>query len=498
MELPRTTPLIIADITDDLTKHFGNNLASVLLYGSGKDQKEYWDIDLLVILKEKKDPMQDLSYMRTIYKKFEKQTLDLQLFYSKETQTPDTFSLDAHGAFFSPILAQATALFGGNPFIQHQPSEKLITVSLITRIQRYIFQARQEYFGVGRYNKDKNPQYHHKHVLRTIFDVILLSSPCSNASEALVLFKKRFSKDFTKAQWKTLETESGSIAEYMECYERVYDIALRETYTLLPEKTYPVQRSAVGAIAFEYCIPTTFSKVIILIDGLPRKPELTNCMQLLASWGYAVFFPRLAGTWESGGTFLDHNPADDITRLTQHIKDGILLQDGTVVSSNRILTLGTSFGGLLSLYASLDKNISHSIAFSPVYAMSKVPNSTSLDPYIQKTFQGAYRYTKNDWKKLISDKNISLPKLIKSKSFDPKKCTVIAGKKDVQITYKELQTLCKNASISLQPENEGHLSLHTLTPISRIHLFELLKKIEKNSQLFTHLTSHGCISPRIL
>src|SRR3989344_857558 len=156
-------PEVALKIRDLVVEKFRPNLTSVLLYGSSKSGGDFWDIDFLIILKKNRLKLDDLNQFKEIAKKFTDLTLDLQFMYEKEVKSPDTFSLDAHGAFFTKILKRATSLYGSNPFLDFEPTRRQLLVSLVTRIQRYLFHARQDYIIGGRHNKDRNPKYHQKH-----------------------------------------------------------------------------------------------------------------------------------------------------------------------------------------------------------------------------------------------------------------------------------------------------------------------------------------------
>ncbi|MFA6077624.1 MAG: hypothetical protein WC724_01245 [Candidatus Paceibacterota bacterium] len=106
-----------------------------------------------------------------------------------------------------------------------------------------------------------------------------------------------------------------------------------------------LQCGSIDDVVFEYCLPENYNLAIIVLDGLPRTPELLSFLNLLCSWGYAAFYPRLKGTWESGGEFLDHNPAEDIRKLAHSLKSGVVLQ-GKNFNVNRVLVLGSSLGGV--------------------------------------------------------------------------------------------------------------------------------------------------------
>lgn len=476
MKKTQNYPQVANDITKNLIHHFSKNLSSVLLYGSSTKQEKFWDLDLLILLHSKNTPAEDLSFLKTIFSTYQEHTLDLQLFYAEEVVCANTFSLDAHGAFFSKVLSDATVLYGENPFSKLTPNEDLVTISLLNRIQRYIFQARQEYLGVGRFNKDKNPEYHKKHLRRTLLDVMMLFGTCYDVNEAERAFKKLYPNVFTKKEWDVFEHASGTIEEYISLYEKVYEIAQEVSYVFIPKKIQPIKRHSSQGLVFEYVIPEVYSQAIILVDGLPHKPDLSNIMQILASWGYAVFFPRLRGTWESTGTFLDHNPANDIHELAQELKNGIKLDD-TVVQTQHVIALGSSFGGLVSLHASTHNSISHALAFSPPYLISEVPNIENLTTYLERAFGQAYRYKQQDWQNFIENNLLSLKIVATDPNFNPSKCTIVGGTHDPLIDCTQLQQQSTAVGIQFFKQDADHIALHKNTQLIFPILHSLLKTL---------------------
>lgn len=243
LHLPETPPKkspppIAKEIKDKLVDTFGNNLLTVLLYGSSQWKTDYWDLDVLVVLKQNDFKLTDLNALKIVAHEFKGQSLDLQLMYESEVNSPDTFSLDAHGAFFSRIVSRATVLYGTNPFKGFVPLRKVLLISLITRIQRYVFHARQEYILGGRYNKDRNPKYHQKHVIRSMFDVLLMSREWLETGEVKDLFIKHFPHALSSADWLALESGGDDIADYMVLYEKVYATAVEEAARLISESSY--------------------------------------------------------------------------------------------------------------------------------------------------------------------------------------------------------------------------------------------------------------------
>lgn len=468
-------PIVIDSISKKLIEYFKDNLLSIILYGSSQEKNDFWDLDLIVVLKTKGSVINDLLFLKKITHEFGEETLDLQLFYSYEISSAEMFSLDAHGSFFSKILASATVIYGENPFLSMNPEPEAVVTSLINRIQRYVFQARQEYIGRGRHNKDNNPLYHQKHLRRALFDLMFMYTPCRDDKHAEELFKEHFPTGLNNEDWMFLGSESDDITKYIILYEKIYKIAIETSRILLPKEKKRLQRGSFDGVVFEYCIPEDYNLAIIVLDGLPRTPELSSFLNLLCSWGYAAFYPRLKGAWESGGEFLDHNPAEDVQKLAHSLKNGTVLQ-GENFSVDHVVVLGSSFGGLVALNASLSEDITSVIALSPVYSMSKVPGIETLDSFIKEVFSGAYRYSNQNWKKLLSDKLISLDMLSKNPVFNPSKCTVVAGEKDEQIKISELSTLCKKYGIAIHKLPIGHLSFHKDITTIRPLLYKLIKE----------------------
>ncbi len=223
-------PIVAISIRDSIIEKLEANLSAILLYGSSKKGNDYCDIDILVILKKNNFALNDLEKLKSTANEFSKLTLDLQFIYESEIKSPNLFSLDAHGAFFTRILKRATVLHGSNPFLDFEPTRRQLLVSLATRIQRYLFHARQEYILGGRHNKDKNPQYHKKHLTRAMFDLLLMNKEWLEDIEVKKLIEERYPEIFSKEDWETLVLETDNVEDYVLLYEKVYDLALKEAY----------------------------------------------------------------------------------------------------------------------------------------------------------------------------------------------------------------------------------------------------------------------------
>lgn len=226
-------PLVAVEISKKATSFFKGNLVGVLLYGSSRENSEYWDLDIMIILESNDLKLTNLEVLKQVQRDFSNHTLDLQLVYRDEIKNPNTFSLDAHGAFFSQILKRAIVLSGENPFTHTLVDKKIFIISIVTRIQRYVFQARQEYIGNGRHNKDKNPSYHRKHVLRVMFDILFMNNQWIETQEIVPLFIKTFPSLLNTFELAMLDSGSDSVDDYMILYEKLYSLALEESAKLL-------------------------------------------------------------------------------------------------------------------------------------------------------------------------------------------------------------------------------------------------------------------------
>lgn len=221
-------PDIARAICKDILEELQTRVISVLLYGSSITDQKYWDLDILIILDANKLDLEVIDKLKKIAEGYKDVVLDLQFMYQKEFFSPDFLSLDAHGSFFSRILKRAAPLHGTNPFLNFEPSRKQLIISLVTRIQRYLFHARQEYILGGRHNKDRNPQYHQKHVIRAMFDLLLINQEWVESDQVLPAMRQRYGEKFTEEEWDVVSSHSDAVADYLVLYEKIYDLALEE------------------------------------------------------------------------------------------------------------------------------------------------------------------------------------------------------------------------------------------------------------------------------
>ncbi len=465
-------PDVAYAIRDDLVRVFGSRLQAVLLYGSALLHNAYWDLDLVALLAATTDRVRDLAELKRIHAAYAAQTLDLQLFYPDEIDSPDLFSLDAHGAFFWSVLARAHVLYGVNPCAGGVPHEERVVASLVQRIQRYVFQARQEYLDGARHTKDRNPDYHTKHVRRCMYDLLLMVDPVADRAGFEEAFHARFPETLTERDRTVLRAGGGTLEDLAGLYEAIYETAVRTAKTMVPSAQRRAKRAAHNGIVFEYLLPEDqpIRKAVVLLDGLPRTPALTSMMSLLADWGCAVFFPRLRGTWESSGEFLTHDPALDVIEVARALYDGLVL-DGERFACEEIVLWGSSFGATVALAASAAEHVRSVIACSPFIALREVEGVRTLWPHLCERYAGAYRSSEANWHALLDGAYLSLETLLAANKLAPEKCTVLCGAHDTQVASAALQDFCARAGIASRVLPGGHLTLHkdirTVRPLVR-------------------------------
>jgi pimeloyl-ACP methyl ester carboxylesterase/predicted nucleotidyltransferase len=467
-----TAEKLLQRISASIKGAFDRNLICVLLYGSSLREMEFSDLDILVILRNKKDVYAESTILKTIKQGFPEVNLDLQLMYEIECASPAMFSLDAHGAFFYDVLKSSRVLFGSNPFIKHELQTNERIISLIDNIQSYIFRARQEFMGHGRHSKDTNPLYHQKHVRRVLLDVLLMFGNYE-ADEVLEKFKELFPSALDAKDLRLLQSLEEDVSNYLGLYEKIYDIGLATAATLVPLTIVRPTRITIEGIVTECILQKENSRGSILFaDGLPRVPEADKFLNLLASWGYDVFYPRLRGTWESEGSFLKEHPGEDILAIIEALTKGISIKETQFRSDKQIL-VGISFGTLSVVHASSHPSIQTVIAISPIISMRDIVSIESLEAYIREFFPGSYRFLSEDWAQLMQGKIDLNPDIFNSGDRGLGKYHFIAAEQDEQIPFDSLVKFCTKNNIKLHAIPGAHLSLER----SQQQLFPILRKL---------------------
>ena len=213
-----------------------------------------------------------------------------------------------------------------------------------------------------------------------------------------------------------------------------------------------------GNLFFTYRLPEEgpLKGTIVLLDGLPSNPlSKNNLIENLSTRGYAVFFPRYEGTWESDGNFLDRSPGEAIIEFIGSLRRGIDLEGKRYVS-NKILILGSSFGGGVALDIAA-KGIADKICVtSPVISFKNVKGIETLGDYMAEKHKETYRFSLEKWNELIEDK---IWNLHNNKIKNPTNILIVFGKEDDQIKEREILEFAKEEKLNVLSLDMGHITL---------------------------------------
>lgn len=217
-------------------------------------------------------------------------------------------------------------------------------------------------------------------------------------------------------------------------------------------------------IICEFMVPKKPSqKVIIFCDGMPSVPSKKTLMEFFWKKGFWVFHPRYRGSWESGGSFLQKSPHEDILDIIEQLPKGfksIWDQTEYKVEAKKIFVIGASFGGTAALLSSLDERVTKVLALSPVVDWTAPSKEEPLDWFfnvVKDAFGQGYRIEKNDWKKLKTGTFFN--PMSCGKEFDPEKIFLIHAEDDGIVSYRSVKKFlnkvkCKNIIL----KKGGHLS----------------------------------------
>lgn len=208
-------------------------------------------------------------------------------------------------------------------------------------------------------------------------------------------------------------------------------------------------------------------KVIIYCDGMPSNPRKQGLCKLLAKKGYWIFYPRYRGSWESGGSFLEKSPAQDISDiidgLNKPFKEAAF---GKIFSfkPDEIFVIGGSFGGCTALMASLDPRVKKVVANCPVvdWTIQKKTekaetSNKSYASYLHEAWGNGYRLKPKNWSKLYKG-NFFNP-MYEVKNMDGKKIMMFHAKDDPYIPYKSVVKFAKKTNSNLKLlARGGHIS----------------------------------------
>lgn len=209
------------------------------------------------------------------------------------------------------------------------------------------------------------------------------------------------------------------------------------------------------------------SRVMIVLDGLPTVPSKRLLIEYFAAKNFWVFHPRYRGTWESGGSFLEYSPEDDVRLVMDGIEQGfveLFHKKQIMIPNPEFYVCASSFGGAGSLLVSRDHRIKKAIAFSPVVdwkMSSKIEPLEKLIVFIQTAFGAAYRPHSSAWKKLRSGIFYSPSQHIDE--MDGSKLCIVHAKDDEIVPYSGVAAFAKRTgAMFISRARGGHFSASTL------------------------------------
>ncbi|MBU6323268.1 MAG: alpha/beta fold hydrolase [Patescibacteria group bacterium] len=264
------------------------------------------------------------------------------------------------------------------------------------------------------------------------------------------------------------------------------------------EVKFPLRTRFAQDIVCEFLPPARKSdKVVILAGGAPAYPGKNGkLMAFFAEAGYWVFVPRYRGTWESGGVFLKHSPAEDLVAVMDGIAKGFVDYASRAkfrVPHAKYFLIGSSFGGPAVILASRDRRVSKAVALSPVTDWTKQEGTAEplelMSELVPLTFGEAYRAHPGVWKKLAKgdfyNPACELSKMKarpKTRTSDVlvfgKKLLIIHAKDDGVVPFAPAQEFAKAAGAAFVALRKGgHLGLGALVkPRIRARVGPFLKK----------------------
>ena len=220
-----------------------------------------------------------------------------------------------------------------------------------------------------------------------------------------------------------------------------------------------------GDIIAEFLPPKKPSnKVIILASGMPGMPSAKRAMHEMAKRGYWVFLPRYRGTWESGGTFLDHSPHEDILDVVDggsQTFTSIWTDETFEIAHPEVYIVGTSFGGPAAILCSLDARVKKAVAIAPVtdWRAEKVNPLEPMDwlgNITRRSFGEAYRFSDKNWNRL-ADGHLYNP-IDHIADLDAQKLMLVHAEDDDVVQYEPAKQFAKDVGCEfVSVKKGGHL-----------------------------------------
>ncbi len=220
----------VINLAKNIQASTSSRFVGLLMYGSRSNGKnsDSSDFDLVLILT--KEEVNDMSIINK-YKK-EDMKLDFQLLYLDEIPKSGNFiSLDSSGSFTYFNLKNAITVLGSNPWeLVEKPDNKQLEISILAKIQYYIYRLRQ--FTLNQSKNNTDLLYFTKRLLLVIRMVMLFNGTWYlDADDALNDFKEAFPECFTDEDIEKLKsainTKNALDLGYLyQLYMKIYQSSL--------------------------------------------------------------------------------------------------------------------------------------------------------------------------------------------------------------------------------------------------------------------------------
>lgn len=437
---------IANQITKSAINHFGDKLASVLLYGSSLSARRLpKDLDIIIVLKERESP-EDLSFLRFERSRYDIE-IDLQIINIPDIH-PDSFAHDTHGQFVISFLHHAHSIYGENPFLNFFPKYIQRVTSVIQKAQYYYFRAKRLQANDVHPGNQQDFSFHRKKLILMLSDfwlvysgkVDMLSEPERLTQVISILTNKPPCSG--EVNFLLNDSPSFNWGNIFSLYQKYYFAILD---TLRPKNKLTI--SYIGDIYSE-SHSINSNKLMVIASGCPSDYNETEMIHFLHIRGYDVLTFHYTASGKSKGIKF-RLPQEDLLDVVKKYKNHY----------EQISVIGNSYGGYAALAL---KNYAHPqinkiIAISPVVDFKKVHSISTLPKYLSDTQPGWYRFQKHEFLNFIEHAPILT-------NTHPKNTIIIHGALDEQINISDIETYCKNFDAEfINLKKAGHLSLNRLT-----------------------------------
>lgn len=233
----------------------------------------------------------------------------------------------------------------------------------------------------------------------------------------------------------------------------------------MPQNKIEIKRTRfANGIVSEYSRPTRSSnKALILLSGLPSTPNKPGLLEYYTRRGYWCFLPRLRGTWESSGKFLEESPEEDYKLVISGVQNSFIdSYSGEIINSKikQIDIIGGSFGGTAAVLLSRLKSVRKAVALAPVIDWSVEGSDEpheEFTKYLKMGFGMAYRGSTKRLKQLFAG---DFYNPVDQTGFDRKKLLLIQSMDDKVVPPISIIDFANQHKLDLKLwKKGGHLGL---------------------------------------